>query len=670
MASLKSNLLKRIERLPKPATVSGALQPLFEAVSNSIHSVQHRYDDAVATLGQITIVVNLFRKKDAFWITIQDNGHGLDNRNYEAFTTTDTDNKIAIGGKGVGRLLWLDCFLDISVDSVFKDGDVFFRRKFDFILDQEEQIQNYSLVSDESVHDAMFFVRFSGLRDNGYLKKFPGRKEFIFQHFTSHFLPTLISGRCPNITIVCGDTSRTYPDSLSTIVRSKKDGIQVETDEYETLKLALLECEKTASSDLKGNHFIHFIAHDRTVVSQCIDAKLGLKYFGDDNQSVFHGILTGEYLDRNVNQERTDFLFEDATLERIVSDIWNHVADFLATPLSKLHGEQQQKIAAITESYPSVAFGDVVELQARIPSGELSEDAIFGHLSRERFRRDQRQGEKIRVVLQKLKNSNADISGFVDAIKEAREAIEEAEQKSLAEYVIRRKVVLDMIEILLQSVRHEKRDSSYQREDILHSMICPVRVNTLDDGQRRIDSAASHDLWIIDERLTFAQYFSSDTEFSLLSSAIDSEERADVLVFDHVHGLRQTDQPSRILLVEFKRPGRTEYNDDENPQMQVEKYVKKLLAGGCIDVRGRPITINRDAVFYCFIIADIVGKLEDWTYSWQRTADGRGRILQPRHGFNGIVELIGWDALLTDAKERNKAFFDHAGLSGRSVFSE
>jgi hypothetical protein len=35
--------------------------------------------------------------------------------NYEAFATTDTDNKIHIGGKGVGRLLWLDCLRDIEV---------------------------------------------------------------------------------------------------------------------------------------------------------------------------------------------------------------------------------------------------------------------------------------------------------------------------------------------------------------------------------------------------------------------------------------------------------------------------------------------------------------------------------------------------------------------------
>jgi hypothetical protein len=30
---------------------------------------------------------------------------------------------------------------------------------------------------------------------------------------------------------------------------------------------------------------------------------------------------------------------------------------------------------------------------------------------------------------------------------------------------------------------------------------------------------------------------------------------------------------------------------------------------------------------------------------------------------------MGWDALLSDARARNQAFFDKAGISGRSYFS-
>lgn len=670
MTSLRPNIVKRIDRLPKPKNVAAAMQPLFEAISNAIHSVQSRFAETVSHDGKIHVTVNTNRNKDQVWATVEDNGLGLDEKNWDAFTETDTDNKISIGGKGVERLLWLDCFQKISVVSTFKAKDGMERRSFDFVLKQDDQIQNEKVEPVGSTDSPSFFVRFDGLRDNGYMSNFPGRDSFVFQHLTSHFLPTFIGKKCPQISVYVGDETRHYPAEIDNIVHRKTADIRLETDDYGVLLLTLMECDKVASADLKGHHFVHFIAHDRTVQSQSIDGKLGLKYFGDDGDRVFHAILTGEYLDKNVNQERTAFMFEDVVLDRIINDVCtSHIEEFLKEPLEKLGGEQREKIEQITESYPSVAFGDTDELQAKIPSGELKEDAIYGHLARERFRRDQRQAEKIKSVLSRLRGGEANAAAFSAAITEAGAAIEDAEQRSLAEYIVRRKVVLDFIEILLEKVRDDTRDSSYQREDILHSFICPLRVNTIEDGTRKVESASSHDLWIIDERLTFAQYFSSDVEFSTLSQAIESDERPDVLIFDYVHGLRQTEEPSKVLLVEFKRPGRTSYADNENPQTQVERYVRQLQGGGLNDVKGRPIKLDDRTVFHCFIVADIVGKLDEWTYSWQRTADGRGRLYQPQSGFRGSIELIGWDALLGDARARNQAFFDRAGISGKSYFS-
>jgi hypothetical protein len=672
MASLRPNLVKRIERLPKPANVAAALQPLFEAISNSIHSTQGKYGDAVQDKGRVIVTVATNRKKENVWATVEDNGVGLNESNWEAFTTTDTDNKLSIGGKGVGRLMWLDCFERILVTSVYNDGtDGYRRRSFGFKLTNDEQIDGYK---DQAVDDgscSSFHVKFEGLRANAYAAKFPGRDSFIFQHLTSHFLPTFIGSRSPIVEVHVGAETRTYPADIDKIVFRKDDPLRIETSEYGVLFLTLMECDKIASADLKGSHFVHFIAHDRTVHSQSIDGKLGLKTFGPENNRVFHGILTGEYLDANVNQERTKFIFEDAILDRIINDVcFETIADFLSEPLTLLSGEQREIIVEITESYPSVAFGNTEELQEKLPSGELNGDAIYGHLSRERFRRDQRQAEKIRSVLTRLKDGSATAESFTSTIVEAGKAIEDAEQRSLAEYIIRRKVVLDFIDLLLEKVRDDTRDSSYQREDILHSFICPLRINTLEDGvTKRVAAAASHDLWIVDERLTFAQYFSSDMEFSALSEASQSDERPDVLIFDHVHGLRQVEDTSRIMLVEFKRPGRSQYPENENPIQQVERYVRRLQSGELRDVKGRPIQLDKSTVFHCFIVADIVGKLDEWTYTWQRTADGRGRVYQPRDGFLGSIELVGWDALLGDARARNQAFFDHAGISGKSYFS-
>lgn len=138
-----------------------------------------------------------------------------------------------------------------------------------------------------------------------------------------------------------------------------------------------------------------------------------------------------------------------------------------------------------------------------------------------------------------------------------------------------------------------------------------------------------------------------------MTRSYGSADRPDLLIFDRLHGLRQSQETSKILLVEFKRPGRTSYREDENPQLQVQRYVKRLQSQAERDVRGRPIRLSETTVFYCFIVADCVGRLDEWTESWARTADGRGRIYQPQGGFCGSIELIEWDSLIKDARDRN-----------------
>ena len=669
MPSLKSDLVRRIERLPKPTRTGEALLPLFEAVSNAIHSVQDKYKSQVINRGHIDVVITKAKGRKPLRIVVSDNGVGLDRDNFDAFSTTDTDHKLQIGGKGVGRLLWLDCFMSIQVDSVYSSGEHRRQRTFNFTLRNDEQITDYHDVRVGDATDTGVRITFGGIRDNCYASKFPTRLGNIFRHVTSHFLPTFIGNRAPTIVVRCEDDSRTYPGEINSYIFRREDKLSVGTDEFGELRLVLMECDKVASADLQGKHFVHFIAHDRTVRSQAIDGRLGLRFFGDNNDRVFHACVFGKFLDRNVNQERTAFTFEESVIDRIVNEVcMSHITGFLSQPLARQRSEQSTIVQKIVDSYPSVAFGSISELQSYVPLGETKDDAIFGHLSQQRYRRDQKQAEKIRGVLTRLRAGKVDGSSFAKAIHAASEALEETERRSLAEYVVRRKVVLDFLELLVEKVRIDTSDSAYQREDVLHSFISPMRVNALGSGPLTVEPA-SHELWVIDERLTFAQYFSSDVSFDEMTKSYQSDERPDLLIFDRVHGLRQSEQASKVLLVEFKRPGRSQYRDDENPQLQVQRYVKRLLSHSERDVRGRPVRLSADTVFHCFIVADCVGRLDEWTDSWARTADGRGRIYQPQAGFRGSVELIEWDSLIKDARDRNKAFFDRAGIPGTSIFS-
>ena len=175
---------------------------------------------------------------------------------------------------------------------------------------------------------------------------------------------------------------------------------------------------------------------------------------------------------------------------------------------------------------------------------------------------------------------------------------------------------------------------------------------------------SDHDLWIIDERLTFTKYFASDVPFTQILEGDDSTRRPDLLVYDRLHGLgaEGEDPLKRVLLVEFKQPGRRDYDERYSPMNQISEYITRLKNGEIEDFRNSRVRIADDCIFYCYVVADIVGKLEIHTNGWRTTSNGRGRIQELGGKFRGIVEVIEWADLLTDARLRNHAFIHAAGL--------
>src|SRR5205823_2366037 len=108
------NLKGRVDNMSLAA--STPLSPLFEAIVNSIQAVEPR-----GKAGQIDVYVERddtnpsLRGLDAKSIALDpvrtfrvvDDGLGFTEENMVSFETSDSRHKADIGGKGVGRLLWL-----------------------------------------------------------------------------------------------------------------------------------------------------------------------------------------------------------------------------------------------------------------------------------------------------------------------------------------------------------------------------------------------------------------------------------------------------------------------------------------------------------------------------------------------------------------------------------
>jgi hypothetical protein len=202
-----------------------------------------------------------------------------------------------------------------------------------------------------------------------------------------------------------------------------------------------------------------------------------------------------------------------------------------------------------------------------------------------RIRRDKERNESVKNIVAQLASGTNVPDDFAQAVRKAADEVRAEEQRQLTEYVLRRKMVLDVLDVLIRRVR-EKDDGpdDHHIESTLHQFICPMRVRG--DDPAKVERS-DHDLWVIDERLTFAKYFASDLPFDKLIEDSKSKERMDLLIFDRLHGLGiDSDEPlRRVMLVEFKKPGRKDYDERYSPMNQISRYISELKAGNTEDYK-------------------------------------------------------------------------------------
>ena len=664
MTSLKGDVVNRVKRLPKPAQAAEALQPVFEAVSNALHAIEDAFGEQFRTSGLITVTIANASKPEEIEIIVSDNGVGLEPPRFEAFCTTDTDFKIGRGGKGVGRLLWLDAFETVRVSSQYRSGGQLQRRSFNFKLRSEDQI------TDEAVEDINgsdlergTIVTFEGLRGTAYRSKFPSQQATIVKHFGSHFFADFILGRSPRIVVDIDGNETVFPDAIQALQIEDRGVATLASQEFGDLQLASFVCHKQASANFEGLHQLHLVANGRTVTTRKIDGLVGIGRFGPNDDRVYHGCISGDYLDERVNQERTQFNFDETIIDQIIRECAEHVrTNALHEEITDFDESRLGGLRNFLNDYPSFGFEDAERLLDRTPKNATKAEQFAQALIPIRIRRDKERNQKIQQIVAQLDAGDSVPEDFADTIKTAAAEIRAEEQRQLSEYILRRKVVLDVMQVLIRRIR-ERDDGSedYHLEETLHKFICPMKLRG--DDPSKVEQS-DHDLWIIDERLTFTKYFASDVPFTQLIADERSTTRSDLLIYDRIHGLgaEGEDPLRRVMLVEFKKPGRRDYEDRYSPQNQISEYITRLQKGEIEDFRNQRIRIAEDCIFYCYVVADIVGKLEIHTNGWRTTSDGRGRIQDLNGKFRGVIEIIEWADLIKDARLRNLAFIDAAGL--------
>ena len=672
---MKSDVIGRVGNVR--LSPSRCLAPLFEAIVNSIQAIDERSEKG----GQIDVFVERDTSQHSMeeekpiadqpvsGFVVQDNGIGFNDSNFESFDTSDTTSKRARGGKGVGRFLWLKAFERAEVESVFQENGSFRKRQFNFTLTRKGvQNQKCKKVEVVPVQTTVRLVRFKPR----YQQYCPKSSEKIAHRIIEHFLELFILKTCP--TIILHDE---YEDTLLNLNRlfnsemrldSKPQQFQIKNHPFRLNHVRLLAGRTTG-------HTLAFCAHDRTVRTENL-CKLIPNLEGpltepkDDKQFCYAGYVSSKFLDERIAPDRTEFDMSDEKPELEFGDelSWAELRDTVAAksqaylapftePVSQAKRDRISVFVQTTAPQYRHLLKQKPQLIDRIPVS-VSDDK----LDLELHKIDQVHEGELKERYQKLL---ADGDAKALSVEERRKRFEqfledwnEAGMSKLARHVVHRKATIDFLDYMLGL----QKDGKYALEQSIHEVVFPLRATSDDVRPENMN------LWILDEKLAYHYYLASDKALSQMKDAVevDSQERPDIVIFNRPFAFADSAPKfGAIVIVEFKRPVRDDYSEQEgkDPIRQVDDYVELIKSGKAKDRRGRPITVPENTPFYAYVVCDLTPTLRKQAEFAQLTPtpDSLGYFGYHRH--TGLyIEVIGFDKVIADAKKRNAALFEKLGI--------
>ncbi|MCD7762787.1 MAG: hypothetical protein LUI14_06235 [Lachnospiraceae bacterium] len=658
------NLTGQVNQMRLPKTK--ALWPLFETIVNSIQSLEETKDCEhpkiiIYAKRPLETQMNTEGEEELNRIEefiVSDNGEGFTERNYKSFLEAYSTLKLKKGCKGIGRFLWLKAFKNVHIKSIYKENDVWYEREFEFSLNNViEPEDNRKEIECPDNGQNLTEVQLSGFFPD-YRDTVALSLESLVKKIIEHCLPYFIMEKCPEIVLrdnagsqyILNDYyKRLYKNSLH------RDDITIKGTGFSLYHMAVSEgAEK---------HELHLCANSREVKTVDLSnniPNLDKKIVSEDQSFYYVGYMVGEYLDQSVNVDRYEFDFSDAPLlnsieeKEIIDAAIEYIKIYLSVDLDRISEEKRRRIDDFVRSKkPQYRYllNHRKNVYDAIPVG-LKDDKLDLELyKQEQMWEYEIKQQKLKIE-EKKKNSATDDPQFIELFKEYCSSVTQLSQASLAEYIVRRKAVIDLLEKALEATD----DGKYSREAQIHSIICPMRV-TSDDVE--FDEM---NLWLIDDRLAYHQFLASDQPMKSLPVLENNvPKRMDLAIFDKaISYSAEDDVINAITIVELKRPQRDDLReDDKNPINQVLRYVADIKSGKVLKANGRGFGAVQNAAFYCYVIADMTESLAEdaENASLYRTPDGEGFF-----GFNQArgtyIEVISYDKLLKDAKKRNQVLFD------------
>ena len=649
------------------------LLPLFEAIVNSIHAIE----DVKIPNGNIEIQIGREQvlefgdsEFDLPYIssfTVIDNGIGFDDDNYNSFKRAYSTHKADRGGKGIGRFIWLKAFTDVRIDSVYYQDRKPLNRVFRFNLKSETGIEKSKSIELNDKLQRLTKVELSGYKDP-YKSKCPKKTETIANRIIEHCLIYFLMVDCPNIILTDGNAQINLNHKFNQLITGNSFTESFPVKEFD-FKLNLL---KWYEHDELTYHRISLCANHREVEDFNIN-KVFQDLYGkilDEESGKYYlivGYLESDYFDKNVNDERTeidfskDGLFDKELISR--RELYTAIEPVIRKHFEVVVNNFRVKKLETINNYISEKAPQYRILSKHADILEnivVTENMTEQDIDLKLYRAYQDIDFDSRKEVSNILNGIA-IEDTPDVLRakylEVLHNLTELNKSKLAQYVVHRKYILELFDKSLELNSKGK----YELEKTVHDIVFPTKKDS-----DEIDYN-DQNLWLIDERLSFHTFLSSDKPLNSIGGLeTDSIDRPDLLIFNNPFSFIEGDEApfNSVVLLEFKRPMRDNYNPEtDNPIEQIYDYVTKIRKGKQIIRNGRPYPITDNTWFYTYLVCDINEKIDRWASYAQltKTYDGLGY-----YGYNKdlkcMIEVLTFDQILTNAKKRNKVLFHKLGI--------
>lgn len=658
------DLASEVKRATLPDGLQGFLFPLFEAVSNSLHSIEERWDSATEANGKIEVEVSSHDQS----ITIADNGVGFDQKNLNAFLTPLTGNKFERGGKGFGRFIAFKLFDKVFYSSrqTNPDGATTVGTYQYEPFANDDNLVEVPADGGAGPHrfDSGLTARMQSPLDgvSNYFDptgdRYPDGEalDAIASALVDHFLVEFIQKKVPKkfILIVDGVQSNLYDyfySSLS-IGGSRTEHVEIDGElrpfDFNYFKVGVTQAKK---------HRLYFYANNRAASElENISSGVNDRPFEEDGPGGYrkYYYLVAVSSDFFVSSQSRDKITNlniklgEAGRKKPIKEILIAIAKQHILELeSKYTAGRRAKMVADVEHLIAVdpllrrGLGEAspADFVSRRSITETKEQ-LAQDLFVERFRK--------KFDFTKL-NPNASVDELVDIVKTK---IPEDAKEALAVYVAYRNHVIRIFRELLS-----RTEDGLATEDKVHQLIYPRYKDS-----EEIDYS-THNLWLLDDDLAYAQYISSDRTPDGTFRA-KGEFAHDILI----------NNENELMIVEMKRPQKRGYSAESdsptnNPVTQLKNQISDIRRkGGVKTSGGRAIAIPADRMVRGYILADWNEQLEEYLKVEDFVITNYGGQMAYRYfqTLNLMIEVIAFDRLVDRANNRNDAFVQI--LEGRSTY--